>query len=73
MIQVSVIITIIKKLTVATLFLSKRFTPSLKNVVDGRICTIYSFSASVAGRKESTSRCRVKGFFFITISPMPNG
>ena len=53
-------------LTVATLLRSSRFIPSLKKVVEGRICTMYSFSASVAGRKSSKSSWRLRGFFFIS-------
>ena len=39
----------------ATLFFIRRLTPSLKKVEEGLICTMYSFSLSVAGIKESTS------------------
>ena len=51
----------------AILFFTRRFMPSLKKVVEGRIWTIYSFSASVAGMKSSTFTWRLKGFFFISI------
>ena len=62
--------TMMIRLTVATLFLSRRFTPSLKKVDDGRILEMYSFSASVAGRKASgSSRCwRLKGVFAFNMS-----
>ena len=56
---------------VAILFFSSRFMPSLKKVVEGRICTIYSFSASVAGRKSSIFTCMLKGLFLILISSPP--
>ena len=58
-----------KKETVATLFLRRRFTPSLKKVEAGRICTIYSFSLSVAGIKASMSTWRLNGFFSISLRP----
>ena len=53
------------KLTKATLFLYSLFTPSLKNVEEGRICTIYSFSLAEAGLNMSRSTWKVKNFFFI--------
>ena len=52
-IAANVMRTITTMLTVATLLRSSRFMPSRKKVVEGRICTMYSFSASVAGRKSS--------------------
>ena len=63
-------ITMTIRLTVATLFFSRRFTPSLKKVDDGRILEMYSFSASVAGRKASGSSCcwRLKGVLAFNIS-----
>ena len=43
-----------------------------KKVEDGRIREMTSFSSAVAGMKESTSRCRLKGFFlFIIMVQMP--
>ena len=66
MMEDSVISTIRIRLMVATLFFSRRFTPSRKKVEDGRIREMTSFS-SAAGMKESTSRCRLKGFFLFII------
>ena len=45
----SVMSTMTMKLTNATLFFTRRLTPSRKKVDDSRICTMYSFSSSVAG------------------------
>ena len=64
--QDSVMATMMIKLISATLFLTKRLTPSRKKVEEGRICTKYSFSSAVAGIKASTSRCILKGFFFMS-------
>ena len=55
------------RLAKAMRFLTRRFIPSLKKVVEGRIWTMYSFSASVAGIKSSTFTWRLKGFFFISM------
>ena len=59
-----VMITMMKKLTIATLFLRSRLKPSLKAVVDGRILTMYSLSFSLAGRKSSTLTCALRRFRF---------
>ena len=67
MMEDSVISTIRIRLMVATLFFSRRFTPSRKKVEDGRIRGMTSFSSAVEGMKESTSRCRLKGFFLFII------
>ena len=46
-------------------FASKHLSKGTKIAVEGRILTMYSFSASDAGRKSSTSTCMEKIFFFI--------
>ena len=58
--------------TVATLFFSRRLTPSLKKVEEGRICTIYALSSALAGAKASRSTCRLNGFFNISFPPYSN-
>ena len=46
--------------------------PLMSAAMDGRIREMTSFSSAVAGMKESTSRCRLKGFFlFIIMVQMP--
>src|SRR5574344_595139 len=68
MMQPRVMRMMIMKDTRATLFFMKRLTPSRKNVVEGLICTRYSFSLSVAGLKSPRSCCIENGFFLFSIS-----
>ena len=51
--------------------LTNRLTPSRKKVEEGRICTMYSFSAAVAGRNASTSRCILNICLLMLISIPP--